>query len=166
MKITKQGIFGFILGAIIFGSIGVCATTLLSSSSISYSNTTSGITSTNVQSAIDELYDSILQNNVITQKLLIDAPVTSSKQLVKGSLYLVVLANQYSNRGAAGNTNPYYNSGLDVITDSGNQSWSIGFTWDEYRTNSTTGVVRVIIGTANSTTLNAGATKEIIYKLN
>lgn len=56
MKITKQGIFGFILGGLLFGSIGVCAATVLSSGSVSYSNTTSGLTSTNVQGAIDELF--------------------------------------------------------------------------------------------------------------
>lgn len=56
MKITKHGVFGFILGAIIFGSISAYAVTIISSSSVSYLNTSSGITSTNVQGAIDELY--------------------------------------------------------------------------------------------------------------
>lgn len=52
----KNKLFYFILGGIVFSSISVYAAITLTSSSVAYSNSNSGITSTNVQSAIDELY--------------------------------------------------------------------------------------------------------------
>ena len=53
--IDRKTIIAFILGALIFGSTGVIAATLLANN-VSYDNTNSGINSTNVQGAIDELY--------------------------------------------------------------------------------------------------------------
>ena len=47
---------GIIIGGIVFGTIGVYAAILYASSDVSYDNTTSGLTSTNVQDALDELY--------------------------------------------------------------------------------------------------------------
>ena len=54
-KLLKNSLFTFILGAIIFGTTGVIAATLLASN-ISYDNTSSGINANNVQDAISELY--------------------------------------------------------------------------------------------------------------
>ena len=57
MKILKKNykfILGIIVGLIIAGT-GVYAATVIAGTSISYSNSASGLTSTNVQSAIDEL---------------------------------------------------------------------------------------------------------------
>lgn len=45
----RNNIFGFILGALIFGSIGVYAASLYSSSDVTYKNTT-------VEAALNELY--------------------------------------------------------------------------------------------------------------
>ena len=46
----------FILGGIVFGTLGVYAATTLLSQSVYYNNSTSGRTSTNVKGALDELY--------------------------------------------------------------------------------------------------------------
>ena len=73
-KILKNNVFCFILGAFIFGVIGVSAATYFASNLVTYDNTESGLSSTNVQGAIDELYgvcfppkagDSILDNTDI-----------------------------------------------------------------------------------------------------
>lgn len=55
-KILKNRILFFILGGLIFGTIGVSAATYFASSDVTYDNKESGISSTNVQGAIDELY--------------------------------------------------------------------------------------------------------------
>ena len=49
-------VIGFIVGGIVFGTVGVYAATTLLSQSVYYNNSTSGATSTNVQGALDELY--------------------------------------------------------------------------------------------------------------
>lgn len=57
-KIVKGNlklVIGIIIGATISG-VTVYAATVIASSNVSYSNTTSGLSATNVQSAIDELY--------------------------------------------------------------------------------------------------------------
>lgn len=56
-KVINTKPFYFILGALIFGTIGVSAATYFPSNDVIYDNTESGLTSTNVQGAIDELYD-------------------------------------------------------------------------------------------------------------
>ena len=61
-KVLKNRIFLCILIAIIFGTIGVSAATYFSSSSVTYDNKESGLSSTNVQGAIDELYTKIPDN--------------------------------------------------------------------------------------------------------
>ena len=50
-------VIAFILGGIILGTCGAYASSVISASDVSYSNTSSGISSTNVQDAIEELYD-------------------------------------------------------------------------------------------------------------
>jgi len=67
MKIFKNPIFTFILGALTFSVITVCAYTI-SSSDISYDNSTSGLEANNVKDAIDDLYD-IGTNGGINRKL-------------------------------------------------------------------------------------------------
>ena len=53
-------VIGFIIGGIVFGTIGVYAATALLSQSVYYNNSTSGASSTNVQGALDELYTKAL----------------------------------------------------------------------------------------------------------
>lgn len=55
--IIKNNIFGFILGGLIFGTVGVYAATYCASSVVSYDNSKSGLKSTDVQGAIDEIYE-------------------------------------------------------------------------------------------------------------
>ena len=56
LKTTIKIVLAFIIGGIVFGTIGAYAATTLLSQSVYYNNSTSGATSTNVQGAIDELY--------------------------------------------------------------------------------------------------------------
>ena len=84
-KILKSRLFFFLLGAIIFGGIGVFASDILASH-ITYDNTTSGLKDSNnqdvttVQGAIDVLYDKA--NNTKKTCLLV--------------------SEQYGNKGAVG----------------------------------------------------------------
>ena len=77
-KIIKKNykiILGIIIGGIISG-VGVYAATTISSSNISYDNSKSGLTSTNLNGAIDELYEKAKKS-----------PSTSEKpcKLIKGT---------------------------------------------------------------------------------
>ena len=53
---SRKYLIGFTIGAILFGSLGVYAATYFPSNQTTYDNTDSGMTSTNVQDALDELY--------------------------------------------------------------------------------------------------------------
>ena len=57
LKVSKKNIICFILGAIIFSAISVYAATYFPSNQVTYNNSASGLSSTNVQGAIDELYN-------------------------------------------------------------------------------------------------------------
>ena len=57
IKLTKSHLICFILGALIFGLVGVSAATYFPSSQTIYDNKESGLKSTDVQGAIDELYN-------------------------------------------------------------------------------------------------------------
>ena len=52
----KTNIIGFIIAGIIVSGVVVYAAVTFPSNEVSYSNSTSGLNSTNVQGAIDELY--------------------------------------------------------------------------------------------------------------
>ena len=54
-KFVKQNIIGFIIGGIVFGSLGVYAAGVITSQEVTYEDNTS-IGATNVQDAIDKLY--------------------------------------------------------------------------------------------------------------
>lgn len=56
LKENKKVIFAFILGLLIAGTTGVLAVTYYASKDVTYDNSASGMTSENVQDAIDELY--------------------------------------------------------------------------------------------------------------
>ena len=55
IKIIKNNIFGFIVGSLLFGGIGVCAAAI-ASSSVAYDNKNSGSPANNVKEALDDLY--------------------------------------------------------------------------------------------------------------
>ena len=59
-KVINTKLFYFILGALIFGTIGVSAATYFPSNDVIYDNTESGLQSKNVQGAIDELYNTCI----------------------------------------------------------------------------------------------------------
>ena len=55
-QFLKKYLIGFILGVVSAGVVIVYAETYFPSNDVTYDNTESGLTSTNVQGAIDELY--------------------------------------------------------------------------------------------------------------
>ena len=56
-KFINSKLFIFIITALVFSTIGVSAATYFASSQVTYDNKTSGLKSTDVQGAIDELYN-------------------------------------------------------------------------------------------------------------
>ena len=56
-KIIKEYLPGFITGIIVCGTVSVIAATYFPSSDVTYDNSNTGMSSTNVQGAIDELYN-------------------------------------------------------------------------------------------------------------
>ena len=56
-KFINSKLFVFIIIALVFSTIGVSAATYFASSQVTYDNKTSGLKSTDVQGAIDELYN-------------------------------------------------------------------------------------------------------------
>ncbi len=56
-KVLKNRMFIFVCGGLLFSSVSVFAITYFPSNQVTYDNETSGLSSTDVQSAIDELYE-------------------------------------------------------------------------------------------------------------
>ena len=56
-EFSKKYLIGFFIGLILFTVVGVYATTYFPSNQTTYDNKTSGLNATNVQTAIDELYN-------------------------------------------------------------------------------------------------------------
>ena len=56
-EFSKKYLLGFIIGSILFGTLGVYAVTYFPGLNTTYDNSESGMTSTNVQDALDELYN-------------------------------------------------------------------------------------------------------------
>ena len=81
----KNIIIGFILGGIIFGTIGVVASTLISSKNVRYQNKT-------VNTALDELY-----NEAVTGKELVAAAITNKGVTTTSSDTYEVIANNINN---------------------------------------------------------------------
>ena len=82
-EIFKNRIFIFILGGLIFGSVGVTAATYFPSNDVTYDNTASGLSSTDVQGAIDELYNEFKGGNSQTTEQIKENVVTSGDGLYK-----------------------------------------------------------------------------------
>ena len=78
LKLTKSHIICFILGALIFGLVGVSAATYFPSNNVTYDNKASGLNSNNVQSAIDELYNSIHNSITGGESILGNVPIVTS----------------------------------------------------------------------------------------
>ena len=56
-EFTKRYLTGFVIGSVLFGTISVYAVTYFPSNQTTYDHSVSGMTSTNVQDALDELYN-------------------------------------------------------------------------------------------------------------
>ena len=84
-KIIRNNLIGIIIGIIISGTVGVVASTTISSKNVVYQNKT-------VNSALDELYD-----EAITGKELIAAAITNKGIATTASDTYEVMANNISN---------------------------------------------------------------------
>lgn len=118
----RKTVLTIIISGLLFASIGVYAATTLASSSVSYDNTTSGGSSTNVQGAVDELYsltdskytegynagvDSVSQLVQVTSKTYSFSYSTSTSFSVK-STDISSLRSTYSNVVSVGITSVNY----------------------------------------------------------
>ena len=79
-KLFKSRIFICILTALIVGTVSVSAATYFQSNQVTYDNTESGLTSTNVQGAIDELYNTCQNssNSSISNYILNNVDIVTS----------------------------------------------------------------------------------------
>lgn len=103
----KSKIFLFIIGLFIFGTAGVYALVTFPSTDVSYDNSASGLASTNVQGAIDELYNTCLQLNPLDGTVFEDKIVTSGDGLYKDEF-----ENRYFYRGVNPNNYITFNGEL------------------------------------------------------
>ena len=90
-------LMGIIIGAVIFGSLGVYATTVILGSNILYDNANSKLTSTNVQDAIDELYDKTFTKKKIKAYTYSE---TGSNKCINGEEKTCVETKCYENKAA------------------------------------------------------------------
>ena len=82
-KLFKNRLFIFVTTALIFCTIGVSAATYFPSNNVAYDNKSSGLKSTNVQGAIDELYGMCSNFPSETINKLINDVVTNGDGLYK-----------------------------------------------------------------------------------
>ena len=82
-KNFKGIITGTIIGVLLCGTISVCAVTYFESNLVTYDNTESGLTSSNVQGAIDELYNSCFPKGTLDGTVFEDKIVVSGDGLYK-----------------------------------------------------------------------------------
>lgn len=87
--IDKKNIISFLLGGIICSIFSVYATTLIAGTNISYDNSSSKLTSTNVQGAIDEINVKTNQGTALVSELL-----SGKTALVGGTLITGTMTNQ------------------------------------------------------------------------
>ena len=99
-KFVKQNIIGFIIGGIVFGSLGVYAAVVITSKEITYEDNTS-IGATNVQDAIDKLNTKATTKIAEAKKECPDGYVCKTNQFAKDS-WATIATNIKS-----GNTSSY-----------------------------------------------------------
>ena len=76
-KFINSKLFIFIITALVFSTIGVSAATYFESNLVTYDNTESGLTSTDVQGAIDELYNECLTSDPLAGTGLENIPIVT-----------------------------------------------------------------------------------------
>ena len=115
-KVTSHSI-AFVLGAIIFGGLGVYAATTLASSSVQYNNSTSGGSSTTVQGAIDELYN---LSDIRKRSNIVSAYTYNASTCVTGEESTCVATTCYKTKTAnsckAGDIIKYKVNDTDIVT--------------------------------------------------
>ena len=172
-KFINSKLFVFIITALVFSTIGVSAATYFESSAVTYDNTESGLESTDVQGAIDELYsacknpplppggDGILESVKI---------VTSGDGLYKDE-YETEYNDKYVYKGKNPNNYIYFNNELwRIISIEGNRTikiirnetigskrWSNGI--DDWREPST---LNTYLNETYYNTLNSDAKSHIV----
>ena len=72
-KFMKKYLIGFILGVVSACTISVIAATYFPSNDVTYDNKESGLSSTNVQGAIDELYTECTKESSAGEQIIEDA---------------------------------------------------------------------------------------------
>ena len=77
-RFLKKNILGIIIGGLIFGTAGVYAATYFPSDDVTYDNSVSGLSSTDVQGAIDELYNVCKAPAMGGDGILEDVPIVTS----------------------------------------------------------------------------------------
>lgn len=90
----KAYLLGFLVGVVVAGS-GVYAATTILASNVTYSNTSSGLNSTNVQGAIDELYEKAKGSS--TSSNFVSAYIYSSGSCIEGTESSCVKTTCYEN---------------------------------------------------------------------
>ena len=101
----KNNIPGFVTGILMCSIVGVAAVTYFPSNSVTYSNTSSGLKATDVQSAIDELYNTCFPPGPLDGTIFEDKVVTSGDGLYKDEY-----EDRYFYRGANPNNYITFNS--------------------------------------------------------
>lgn len=107
-KFINSKLFVFIITALVFSTIGVSAATYFPSNDVTYDNSTSGLSSTNVQGAIDELYNNCSNSSATTAENIIKNIVTSGDGLYKDEYE----KERYIYRGANPNNYIIFNGEL------------------------------------------------------
>ena len=100
-KLFKNRIFIFVLGIFICGTAGVYAVTYFPSNQVTYDNKTSGLKSSDVQGAIDELYSECANPTTVGDSILDSVPIITTGE----GLYKDEYECRYFYRGA--NPNNY-----------------------------------------------------------
>ena len=129
----KKIILGFILGVIISGTVGVIASTIISSTNVTYQNKT-------VNMALDELYDSV---NLLKTKGDAEATqiLTGKKVIVKGTEITGTMANRgnlnWNPSSSTSYTVPagYYSGGTLNSSGAYNTGYSAGVSAADNRAN-------------------------------
>ena len=112
MKIfLKKNILGIIIGGLIFGTAGVYAATYFPSGDVTYDNSVSGLKSTDVQGAIDELYGVCTHDETgpsVGNQLLDEVNIVTSGD----GLYKDEYEDRYFYKGANPNNYVNFNNSL------------------------------------------------------
>ena len=78
-EFSKKYLVGFIIGSILFGTLGVYAVTYFPGLNTTYDNSDSGMTSTNVQDALDELYNVCVPPKTAGDQIIEDGNLTKDE---------------------------------------------------------------------------------------